>query len=36
MLLVCPDAYIARRAMSLPDDPAGTLRAAGPKPLGRA
>lgn len=36
MLLVRPDAYIARRAMSLPDDPAGALRVAGPKPLGRA
>ncbi|WP_341874014.1 hypothetical protein [Microbispora bryophytorum] len=36
MLLVRPDAHIARRAMSLPDDPAGALRAALPKLLGRA
>lgn len=36
VLLVRPDTHIARRAMSLPDYPAGALRAAGPKPLGRA
>ncbi|MEV4299348.1 hypothetical protein [Microbispora rosea] len=36
VLLVHPDTHIARRAMSLPGDPAGALRAAGPKPLGRA
>ncbi|MBD3142061.1 hypothetical protein [Microbispora bryophytorum] len=36
VLLVRPDGHIARCAMSLPDDPAGALRAAPPKLLGRA